>query len=46
MSYANYFFTGVIKSGDTYVARYDGEWVGSFPTWGEANAALKARMRR
>jgi hypothetical protein len=46
MSYASYFFTGVVKSGDKYIGRYDGEFVGSFDTWGEANAAVKARSRR
>ena len=46
MSYDKYFFTGVIKSGDTFYARYNGEFVGSFKTWAEANAALKAYSRR
>jgi hypothetical protein len=46
MSYSSYFFTGVIKSGDTYIGRYDGEYVGSYYTWAEANAAVKARSRR
>jgi hypothetical protein len=46
MSYASYFFTGVVKSGDKYIGRYDGEFVGSFDTWGEANAAVNARSRR
>lgn len=46
MSYDIYFFTGVIKSGNTFVARYDGEFVGSFKTWAEANAALKDASRR
>jgi hypothetical protein len=46
MSYASYFFTGVIKSGGKYIGRYDGEFVGSFGTWVEANAAVKARSRR
>ena len=45
MSYDNYFFTGVIKSGSRFIARYDGEWVGSYLTWKEANDALKERMR-
>lgn len=46
MSYASYFFTGVIKSGDSYIGRYDGEFVGSFKTWKEANDAVKAASRR
>jgi hypothetical protein len=46
MSYASYFFSGVIKSGDSYIARYDGEFVGSHATWKEANDALKIRSRR
>ena len=46
MSYSSYFFTGVIHSGNTFVARWDGEYIGSYPTWSEANAALKAATRR
>jgi len=46
MSYDSYFFTGVIKSGDSYIARYDGEFVGSYDTWNSAKAALKAYSRR
>lgn len=46
MSYDRYFFTGVVKSGPSFIARYDGEYVGSYPTWKEANDALKERMRR
>lgn len=46
MSYGSYFFTGVIKSGESYIGRYDGEYVGSYLTWAEANAAVKARSRR
>ena len=46
MSYTSYFFTGVIKSGDSYIGRYDGEFVGSFKTWKEANDAVKAASRR
>jgi hypothetical protein len=46
MSYSSYFFTGVIKSGGRYIGRYDGEYVGTFDTWGQANAAVKARSRR
>jgi hypothetical protein len=46
MAYSRYFFTGVVNSGESYIARYDGEFVGSFTTWAEANTAVKARSRR
>lgn len=46
MSYSQYFFTGVVESGGRYIGRYDGEFVGAFDTWAEANAAVKARSRR
>lgn len=46
MAYNRYFETGVTRSGLRYVARYDGEYVGTFTTWAEANAALKAYSRR
>ena len=45
MSYASYFFTGVVRSGDKFIARWDGEYVGTYETWAEANAALKQKMR-
>lgn len=46
MSYSSYFFTGVIPSGDRFVARWDGEFIGAFDTWLEANNAIKQAMRR
>jgi hypothetical protein len=45
MSYDIYFFTGVIASGTRFIARYDGEFVGAFDTWKDANDALKKRIR-
>jgi len=45
MSYAKYFFTGVEPSGDKFIARWDGEYVGTYATWVEANTALKQKMR-
>jgi hypothetical protein len=46
MSYSAYFGTGVTQSGAKFVARYDGEYLGTFDTWREANDACKARARR
>lgn len=45
-AWGRYFFTGVIKSGDKYIGRYDGEYVGTFDTWQAANDAVKARSRQ
>jgi len=46
MSYSSYFFTGVTESAGKFTARRDGEYIGTYPTWAEANAALKAATRR
>ena len=46
MSYGAYFFTGVIESGGRFTARWDGEYIGTYDTWAEANSALKKAMRR
>jgi len=46
MSYDTYFQTGVTRSGVNFVARYDGEYVGTYPTRAAANAALKAYSRK
>ena len=46
MPYDRYFQTGITRSGEKFVARYDGEYVGTYPTWAAANAALKAYSRQ
>ena len=46
MNYDSYFFTGVIASGTRFIARYDGEFVGAFDTWKEANDAIKMWSRK
>lgn len=45
MSYSRYFYTGVVPSGDKFLAWYDGECVGTYYTWAEANAAIKKAQR-
>jgi hypothetical protein len=39
MSYSSYFFTGVIKSGDKFIGRYDGE------SWGRSKHGRRLTMR-
>lgn len=46
MAYDCYFQTGAIRSGTKFIARYDGEFVGNYATWSEANAALKVYARK
>ena len=46
MSWGAYFFTGVTESGGKFTARWDGDYIGTYDTWVEANAALKQAMRR